>query len=63
MFLGSTCGGLYSQRRILAGVFGKTDSKRAALDLLIVDGYVTEKWGSPAFLVALDLGLIGPGRS
>jgi hypothetical protein len=41
----------------------QTDSKRAALDLLIVDGYVTEKWGSPASLEPLDLGLIGPGRS
>jgi hypothetical protein len=38
----------------------QTDSKRAALDLLILDGYVTEKWSSPAFLEALDLGLIGP---
>ncbi len=47
MWLGSTCGGLYPQRRILAGVSGKTDSKRAALDLLILDGYVPRSEVSP----------------
>ncbi|UYM03444.1 hypothetical protein [Solicola gregarius] len=35
--------GALSQRRILAGVRGKTDRKREALDLLIVDGYVSDK--------------------
>jgi hypothetical protein len=35
--------GPLAQRRILAAVTGKTDTKRAALDYLILDGYVTEK--------------------
>ncbi len=35
--------GTLSQRRILAGVSGNTGSKRDALDLLILDGYVSDK--------------------
>jgi hypothetical protein len=38
-----------SQRRIIAAVTGGTDTKRAALDYLILDGYVTEK--SPHHLI------------
>ncbi|MBA8794929.1 hypothetical protein FHX74_002557 [Friedmanniella endophytica] len=35
--------GPLAQRRILAATKGKTDSKRQALDFLILDGYVTER--------------------
>ena len=35
--------GPQSQRRIIAGTKGKTESIRDALDLLILDGYVSEK--------------------
>lgn len=35
--------GPLAQRRILAAVSGKTDAKRQALDLLILDGYVSEQ--------------------
>ncbi len=35
--------GPLAQRRIVAAVTGKTDSIRAAIDYLILDGYVTEK--------------------
>jgi hypothetical protein len=35
--------GALTRRKILAGVKGKTDHKRDALDLLILDGYVSDK--------------------
>ena len=34
--------GELSQRKILSAISGKTDTKRHALDLLIMDGYVSD---------------------